>query len=92
MANSGAILYLPGSHFEWIRPGVMLYGGSPTGVTDTRLQAAMTLSAPVIAVNNVAAGEAVGYGGSWRARPVLPWWASVMPMAIREKCPKDPRY
>jgi len=69
LANSGAILTWPSSHFEWIRPGIMLYGCSPFGDDATSgLQPAMTLTAPVLAVHRVAAGDAIGYGGIWRAQ------------------------
>ena len=67
IANSGGVLNYPGSHFDWVRPGIMLYGGSPSGMPDARLSAAMTLVAPVLAVNNVHAGEAIGYGHLWTA-------------------------
>jgi alanine racemase len=67
MANSGAILALPMSHFEWIRPGIMLYGSSPGDEPDLLLQPAMTLTAPIVAVKSLAAGEAIGYGGTWTA-------------------------
>ncbi|MEN8800466.1 MAG: alanine racemase, partial [Thiogranum sp.] len=29
MANSAALLTRPDMHFEWVRPGIMLYGASP---------------------------------------------------------------
>lgn len=67
IANSGAILHYPNSHFDWIRPGIMFYGGSPTGVIDDRLRPGMTLRAPVVAVNRVGAGESIGYGSTWTA-------------------------
>lgn len=70
LANSAAILNWPQSHADWVRPGLMLYGVSPmTDVCgDTHgLQPVMTLSSSVIAVRDVKAGDAVGYGGSWIA-------------------------
>lgn len=77
LANSGAILDVNRQHFEWIRPGIMLYGSSPAGVSSngvssnegvlTALRPAMTLTAPVLAINPIAAGEAIGYGSIWRA-------------------------
>ena len=67
IANSGAILNYPSSHFDWVRPGIMLYGSSPSGSPDERLAPAMTLMAPVLAVNTVREGEAIGYGGIWTA-------------------------
>lgn len=68
VANSGAIMNYPNSHFDWVRPGIMLYGGSPSGEVDERLAPAMTLLAPVVAVNRVQRGESIGYGNSWFAR------------------------
>ncbi len=70
MANSAAILRWPDSHFDWIRPGIMLYGASPfvTDKSNSNLQPVMTLSAPLIAVNHIKAGERVGYNGLWQAQ------------------------
>jgi len=67
MANSGAILGLGASHYDWVRPGIMLYGGSTSGSPDPRLKPGMTLTAPVLAVRSVAAEESIGYGSTWRA-------------------------
>lgn len=71
LANSAGILAWPQSHRDWVRPGIMLYGSSPgfgrTG-PELGLQPAMTLTAPVIAIRDIAAGEGVGYGGRWRAQ------------------------
>ncbi len=67
LANSGAILGWPESHYDWIRPGIMLYGSSPANTKLADLRPAMTLTAPVLSVRAVAAGETIGYGGIWRA-------------------------
>lgn len=67
MGNSGAIMELPEGHADWVRPGLMVYGGSPNGTFTARLQAGMTLSAPIISINRLASGDAVGYGSSWSA-------------------------
>jgi alanine racemase len=68
--NSAGVLGWPEAHAEWIRPGVMLYGISPlpgrTGPEEGLLPV-MTLSTALIAVREVQAGEAVGYGAAWRA-------------------------
>ena len=69
-ANSAAILGLPESHFDWVRPGYMLYGGSPLAgqsAADCGLRAAMSFQSAVISLRSVAAGESVGYGGRWVA-------------------------
>ncbi len=70
LANSAAIINLPGSHFDWVRPGIMLYGASPfvDDKSNSNLQPVMTLTAPLIAVNHIKAGERVGYNGLWQAQ------------------------
>jgi alanine racemase len=68
IAGSGAIINYANSHFDWIRPGIMLYGGSPTGRTDSRLKGAMTLEAPIVSINEIHAGESIGYGGIWKPK------------------------
>lgn len=71
LANSAAILSLPGSHASSIRPGIMLYGATPFDDRDARalgLRAAMTLESRLIAVQSLAAGQTVGYGSTFRAQ------------------------
>ena len=70
LANSAAILRHPEAHADWVRPGIMLYGSSPfTGVSaaSLELEPVMTLQSRIIAVQEVQAGEAVGYGATFRA-------------------------
>ncbi|KND56149.1 Alanine racemase [Candidatus Paraburkholderia kirkii] len=71
LANSAAVLWHPDSHFDWVRPGIMLYGASPSGVTadiaDTGLKPAMTLQSELIAVQTVEAGSSIGYGSTFTA-------------------------
>lgn len=68
LANSAAIICRDETRVGWVRPGIMLYGASPLGdERGTDLRPVMTLSARVLAVRSVAAGEAVGYGCTWRA-------------------------
>jgi alanine racemase len=68
LANSAAILGWPDTHLDWVRPGIMLYGGSPLAghsAASLDLQPVMTLSTRLIAVNERQAGDAIGYGGDW---------------------------
>jgi alanine racemase len=70
-ANSAAVLAAPESHFDWVRPGLMLYGVSPLPgkvAADFGLRPAMTLTSTVIATRRVKPGERAGYGGRWTAR------------------------
>jgi len=67
-ANSAGVVAWPPSHFDWVRPGIMLYGCSPLiGATaaDFDLKPAMTLKSSLIAVRDQSAGEASGYAGTW---------------------------
>ncbi|MCI0733659.1 MAG: alanine racemase, partial [Methylococcaceae bacterium] len=70
IANSAGILGWPGSRSDWVRPGILLLGVSPfqhrKGL-DHNLRPVMTLQSRLIAIKNIAAGDAVGYGGRWVA-------------------------
>jgi alanine racemase len=71
IANSAGIIAWPEAHADWVRPGLMLYGASPfsdRSAADLGLLPAMTFTTQLIAVRNVAAGEAIGYNGVWRAK------------------------
>lgn len=69
-ANSAAVLHHHYTHADWIRPGVMLYGVHPGGPSQhiDALRPAMTLSARLVAVRQISAGESVGYGKTWTAK------------------------
>ncbi len=66
IANSAAILGWPDAHGDWLRPGIMLYGASPFGEehpSAAALRPTMKLESHLIGVRELAAGEAIGYGG-----------------------------
>ena len=68
LANSGGLLGWPDTRFDWVRPGLMLYGISPfSGDTGSEhgLQPVMALESRLIAVRRFARGDAIGYGGAW---------------------------
>ncbi|MCS2161284.1 catabolic alanine racemase DadX [Scandinavium sp. H11S7] len=72
LANSAATLWHPKAHFDWVRPGIVLYGASPSGkwqdIANSGLKPVMTLSSEIIAVQNLKAGDTVGYGRLYKAR------------------------
>ena len=75
LANSAALLSLPETRYEWVRPGLMLYGVSPQTPKEGRdwgLQPVMQLESQLIAVHRLQAGEPVGYGASWRCPETMP--------------------
>lgn len=70
LANSAAILRYPQTHADWVRPGIMLYGCSPFAdqtAQDIGLEPVMTLTTEIIALQNLQAGERVGYGFGFEA-------------------------
>ena len=74
LANSAALLRYPETHGDWVRPGIMLYGASPFAEISARqlgLKPAMTLSSRIIAVQELQAGDEVGYGALFRAEHAM---------------------
>lgn len=75
LANSAGLLHFPGHAAEWVRVGGLLYGISVidgrTG-RDLGFHPAMTLSTRLIAIHRVAAGERIGYAGTWTCPEEMP--------------------
>lgn len=71
LANSAAILWHRNALGDWIRPGIMLYGLSPTGIfadiVRSDLQAVMQLRSEIIDIQELKKGDHVGYGGRYQA-------------------------
>lgn len=69
LSNSAADLMHPECAADWVRPGVMLYGGTPANTTAEAfgLKPAMILSSEIIGIQHIVAGDAVGYGSSFVA-------------------------
>lgn len=66
LSNSAATLWHPKAHRDWVRPGVIMYGASPTGVAadidGTGLMPAMSLKSELIAIQDLQPGATIGYG------------------------------
>jgi alanine racemase len=59
---------------QWVRPGICLYGASPFAdrpAASFGLQPAMTLTAQLIGVSTVQAGDGIGYGHTYTAPHAL---------------------
>ena len=71
LANSAATLWHSETHYDWVRPGIILYGASPSGdwqdVASSGLRSAMTLNSEIIAIQLLKRGDGVGYGARYRA-------------------------
>ena len=70
LANSAGIFNFSNIHHDWVRPGIMLYGGSPLqgiSAAELDLQAVMTFSSQVVSMRMVKSGQSIGYGSLWVA-------------------------
>lgn len=68
-ANSAAVIEMPETHLDLVRPGISQYGLWPSDQVDkTRiaLKPVMTLKSRVIQVKSVGSGFAVSYGSTYR--------------------------
>jgi alanine racemase len=62
-ANSGGVLHHPRSHYQLVRPGMMLYGANPDpDEGPLPLRQVMTLVTRVVSIAFHAAGDSIGYG------------------------------
>jgi alanine racemase len=68
VANSGAALTDPETHYSMVRPGIALYGYSPTDRVDaSALKRVMRVTTRVLFVKNLPQGASVSYGRRWIA-------------------------
>jgi len=69
--NSATILWHRNTLGDWVRPGVILYGVSPTGryadIEHSGLHPAMSLMSEIIDIQELVPGDRVGYGGVYEA-------------------------
>jgi alanine racemase len=68
-ANSAALIGLPESHLELVRPGIATYGLYPSAEVDrgvVDLRPVMALKSRIIQLRQLPAGTAISYGGTYR--------------------------
>jgi alanine racemase len=67
VANSGAILQLPESRLDIVRPGILLFGSSPAPEVELTLKVRQALRwlTQVVFFKVVRAGNPVSYGSTW---------------------------
>lgn len=70
-ANSAATFWHPQTHADWVRPGIILYGASPSGqwqdMAGSGIQPVMSLESEIIGIQQLSPGDTVGYGRRYRA-------------------------
>ncbi|TXF97113.1 alanine racemase [Massilia arenae] len=73
LSNSGGVLHqaelADQLSNDWVRPGIMLYGGTPGGrsAQEFGLRPTMTLRSEVIGIQHIGPGDTVGYGSRFEA-------------------------
>jgi alanine racemase len=74
LSNSAAVLRHPelAAQADWVRAGIALYGSAPDypehPIKHWKLQPTMTLAARIIGIQNLQAGDSVGYGSLFVAK------------------------
>lgn len=69
LANSAAIITMPDTHFDVVRPGLMLYGASPIKdktATELNLKPVMNFISTLTVIHDFPAGRSIGYSGTWK--------------------------
>jgi len=75
ICNSAALFTMPEMHYEYVRPGIAVYGVSPftdrTAAT-LGLKPVMTVQSTLIAVQRMAKGSSLGYGARYTCPETMP--------------------
>ena len=66
LANSAGLLNYNQHCYDWIRPGILLYGAGSSD-QPLKLKTVMRLESEVISLKWIKTGDYVGYGNSWQA-------------------------
>lgn len=71
LANGAAIMQLPFSHYDAVRPGIILYGCYPSDEIDRNelsLKPVMSVKANIVLLKKVPEGTSIGYGQKFIAK------------------------
>jgi len=68
LSNSAGVFRSPDFHFDLVRPGISLYGGSPVAGAPSPLKTTVVAEAPVLQLRDVGLGDQVGYGATYTAQ------------------------
>jgi alanine racemase len=69
IANSGAVLQLPESHLDLVRPGILLYGVYPSDEVRKTIavEPSLSIRSRVVFFKVVRPGHPVSYGSTWQS-------------------------
>lgn len=88
-ANSAAIIALPQTHYDIVRPGIMLYGISPFATRSAAslgLIPVMRFYSAISAIHHLPTDAAVGYSGLWCAEK--PSVVGIVPVGYGDGYPR----
>ena len=68
MSNSAAIFSGPAHHLDLVRPGISLFGVSPSPIHQLDLLPVMRVRTEVVAMRTLEVGGSVGYGATFTAK------------------------
>ncbi len=88
-ANTAGVLLHPGSHRDLVRPGIGVYGLSPSAEVDALdhgLRPALRLVSEVSFAKHVAVGTPISYGHRWRAPE--DGWVATVPIGYADGVPR----
>lgn len=86
LANSAGALHHPRTHHDLVRLGLALYGLDPAGGSAALpVRQAMSLTACIVSLRDVAPGSSIGYGARWTAR--RPSRVAVVPVGYADGYP-----
>jgi alanine racemase len=89
IANSAAILSLPETYADVVRPGLLIYGASPfpekIGV-ELGLKPVMCFVSKISAIHDYPAHVKIGYGGSWES--LRPSKIGIVPVGYGDGYPR----
>ncbi len=67
LANSAGTLLGKDYHFDVLRPGLALYGGTPNPSETSPFEVCVQIEAPILQLRQLQPGDQIGYGATWTA-------------------------
>jgi alanine racemase len=71
LANSAGVFLGPDYHFDLVRPGIGIFGGNPFSSRENPFAGVAHVEARILQIRDVADGDSVGYGATYKARGPL---------------------
>ena len=86
-ANSMGIIGHPQSHFNLVRPGLMLYGIHPKQGLDIKLKPTLSLKSRIIYLKRMPSGQGISYGRSYITRKETT--VAILPVGYGDGYPRN---